>query len=159
MITYPVDVQNSRFTFISGGVPVRGKIWPAADGMQIPDLDPSVSVLEEFRTPDPAFDPATQKLDDGAWVDDIPNQTATFSRSVVSLSQAELDAVAAAADRDSKKQTLAGVISTYELWESQLQGYTVTTGNSLATLQNLIDHQRQMYRDFAYLLEWLRINL
>ena len=127
------------------------------------DIPNSEVVLITFDTI-PSPDPATEKVVETISEFGSNPIIQAHSYSIVPLSQTELDAIAAEEDRQSKRQTLSTVITTYETWVTQLENYTVISGNIsggnvVNTLQQLVNHQQQMYRDFSYLLKWLRINL
>jgi hypothetical protein len=98
MITYPVDVENTKWAIwsISGNTALRtGKTWPRADGGELVGSDPDLVPLLEVRSAKPAYDPATQKLLAATPVADIPNNTYTYGWNIVALTQSELDAIAA----------------------------------------------------------------
>jgi hypothetical protein len=74
------------------GVLATGKPYPTDEGAEIPNLDPSLSLLLEVTEAKPTYDSATHKLvKDAVNYDTIAN-SATTSWSVVALTQAEIDA-------------------------------------------------------------------
>jgi hypothetical protein len=152
MITYPVNA-NSRFTFKLAGQTTRGVPWPRADGQALRDPAPGLVILEESVAELPSYNPATQKLDAGQWVDNETNQTAIFTRSTVTLSQAELDALAAREALNAKRTLIKNAIPTLRNWSNQAGGITVTTGNAVTVLQGVIDNLETFYSRFADLLE------
>ena len=94
MITYPVDVVNTRWSVIrisTQELVKQNQSWPRADGGEIVGLDPGIALLLHVQAADPAYDPATQRLLSAAPVVDIPANTLTFSRTVQAIPQAELD--------------------------------------------------------------------
>lgn len=153
-ITYPVSLTNTYTFKLDGATNVfRGKAWPRADGMELQGAPTNLVILVEGRAAEPVFDPATQKLGPGFWVDDEVAQTATWTRPVVALSQAELDARAEAEDREGKRQGLADEIATLRAWAAQAENTTVTQGNAVATLQTVVDRLGVFFDRFADLLE------
>lgn len=103
MITYPIN-EIDRFTVYdtTTGSPVRdadGKAlrnqkWASEDKSQmIQGLADNIKWLIEVREPQPAYDPATQKLKRLAARYDVANETAIVeSWEVVDLTQEEIDA-------------------------------------------------------------------
>lgn len=156
MISYPVDVANDRFTFRQGAETVRNKKWPRTDGMPLQGADPGLIIMQEFIQADPAYDPATQRLDDGAWVDDEPNQATTFVRSVVALTQDELDEIALAQDTTNKRQALDNAVATLRQWSVDAQGTVVGNQNNNAVTQTLVDRLGIAFDRLADLLETYR---
>jgi hypothetical protein len=157
MITYPVNVATDRFTVKLGETVKRTQRWPRSDGMPIEGADPSLVVLQE-STVVPAYDSSTQKLDNWRWVDDEQEQTATWTADVVDLTQAELDERADELRRAGFQATLAAGISTMREWADQMDAITVTSGNAVATVQNIVDNLPTFFRGFADLLEYMRID-
>jgi hypothetical protein len=101
MIQYPIDKANQRFTTydtvtsspaLDGkGNPSVRREWPSEDVTQmVPGLAATRFILEDITDPQPAYDPATQKLVPVPTVYDVPNESATDSWSVVELTPAEL---------------------------------------------------------------------
>lgn len=94
MITYPVDVENTRWAAYSvstQGVVRRNMRWPRADGMEIVGLDPDIVPLLEVREDQPVYDPATERLEATAPVVDVAANTHTQGWNVVARSQQEID--------------------------------------------------------------------
>lgn len=59
MITYPVDVENTRWSIYrisTGEIVGRNKRWPVADGSEIPGLDPDYVYLLQLRDAVPDYD-------------------------------------------------------------------------------------------------------
>lgn len=73
------------------GVLATGKPYPTDEGAEIPNLDPSLSLLLEITEAKPTYDSATHKLVKDAVNYNTVDNTATTSWSVVALTQAELD--------------------------------------------------------------------
>lgn len=158
MISYPItDRENRRFTFRDSNGTHRGILWPDGDGNPLSNPAQDLVIMEEFIAPVPAFDIATEKLDSGEWIDDEANQTTTFTQTVISKTAEEQLEYTEEQDIQSNKATLATVISTYQIWRDQTNGLVVQSNiaDVVSNLQQLIDHQSQMYRDFAYVLKWL----
>ena len=150
MITYPVS-PTARFTFKLAGVTTRGVPWPRSDGQAITSPAPGLVTLEESVAALPTYNPATQKLDAGQWVDNETNQTAIFTRTAIALSSAEQALV-------NKRATIKAAIPVLRNWSSQAAGITVTTGNAVAVLQGVIDNLETFYDRFADLLETERYD-
>ena len=66
---------------------------------------------------------------------------------------AELHAEQDAADLEEKRGNYQGAVSTLRTWSEQAEGMTVTSGNAVATLQQLVDRQAVFYDRFADLIE------
>ena len=91
MINYPVSA-DSRWSAVSGGAIIRSNFkWPRGDGGEIVGLDPAITLLLHVQAADPAFDPATHRLVQGAGVFDEAANTLTFTRTAVAIPQEELD--------------------------------------------------------------------
>ena len=73
------------------GVLATGKPYPTDEGAEIPNLDPSLSLLLEVTEAKPTYDSATHKLVKDAIVYDVPNLQAVQGWSAVALTQAEID--------------------------------------------------------------------
>ena len=156
MITYPVDVENARFTVIYSGETRRRQRWSRGDGQVLTNIQPGFVILEESVAAVPAYDPLTEKLSPGAWVDDEPNESAVFTVSVVALDAGELAAVADEQDRAGKRVNVANAVSTLRDWATQAAGVTVTSGNAVATLQTMVDRMGTFFDRFADLIEGQR---
>lgn len=153
-ITYPVDVQADRFTFKLGGETVRGKVWPRADGGELVNANTNLVILKESVAPLPTpIDEATEKYSAGAWVDDEQAQTAVFTRTIIPKTQEEQDAYTELQDRAAKRVQLANAIATLRNWSDQAGAVTVTTGNAVNVLQQVVDNLSIFYDRFADLLE------
>ena len=103
MITYPVDVQNTRWAVWSiGGASIvkHNQAWPRADGEAIEGLDPDLVPLLEVEGTQPAYDPLTHRLIRSTPVVDVPGNTHTHGWTTEALSQAEIDD---AAEREQAK--------------------------------------------------------
>lgn len=93
-ISYPVDVANTRWSIVrisTQDIIKTNQKWPRDDGAEIVGLSADIAPLLIVNQAQPAYNPATQKLERAAGVIDIPNNTHTFGWNVVALSQAELD--------------------------------------------------------------------
>jgi hypothetical protein len=73
------------------GVLATGKPYPTDEGAEIPNLDPSLSLLLEVTEARPTYDSATHKLVKDEVNYNTIDKTATTSWSVVALTQAEID--------------------------------------------------------------------
>jgi hypothetical protein len=73
------------------GVLATGKPYPTDEGAEIPNLDPSLSLLLEVTEAKPTYDSATHKLVKDEVNYNTIDKTATKSWSVVALTQAEID--------------------------------------------------------------------
>lgn len=94
MINYPVDVENTRwaaYRVSTQEVVRRNMRWPRADGGEIVGLDPDLVPLLEVREDQPAYDPATERLEAATPVVDVDANTHTQGWSVVARSQQEID--------------------------------------------------------------------
>ena len=109
MISFPVDTQNTRWAVyrVSAASVVRtGVKWPRADGGEIIGLDPDLVPLLEVVEAQPAFDPATQRLQATPAVVDVDANTHTRGWVVVDRSAEEL---AADAERDQIKSVFVAL--------------------------------------------------
>ena len=96
MITYPVDVQATRWAIWSiGGAEIlqHNERWPRADGEAVENLDPDLVPLLEVEGAQPPYDPDTERLARSTPVVDVVANTHTHGYEVVPLSQAEIDAI------------------------------------------------------------------
>ena len=103
MITYPVDVANTRWTAVrisDNAIVKHNQKWPRADGGAIVDLNPDIALLLEVEGTQPAYDPLTHRLIRSAPVIDIPGNTHTHGWTTEALSQQEIDD---AAEREQAK--------------------------------------------------------
>lgn len=151
-LTYPVDV-DARFTFKLGELTKRGARWPRADGQALTGAATNLVILREVRAAEPVFDPATERLGPGVWVDDEAAGTATWTRPVLALTSEEIAARAEAADREAKRQELANAIATLRSWSDQAESTTVTSGNAVQTLQVTVNRLGIFFDRFADMLE------
>lgn len=158
MITYPVNIETDRFTFKLSGDVRRTQRWPRADGQRIANAAPGLIILQESRAAVPSFNPLTQKLSEGAWVDDEPNQTAIWTRTVLALSSEELATVADSADREAKRTLVANAIPTLRQWAIDARAVTVTSGNAVQTLQVVVTRLATFFDRFADLLQAQRLD-
>jgi len=97
MITYPVDVQNTRWAVWSisqAAILKHNKPWPRADGGEIVGLNPDIVPLLEVEETQPAYDPATERLERADPVVDVDANTHTHGWNVVARSQEDIDAEA-----------------------------------------------------------------
>lgn len=95
MITYPVDVKNTRWSLWSisqSEIIKHNKPWPVADGGPIPGLDTDLVPLLEVVDDRPAYDQATQQIQQIAPVVDIEENTHTHGWEIVPRPQEEIDA-------------------------------------------------------------------
>jgi len=108
-ITYPVDVQNTRWAVWSNSqaaVVKRNMKWPRADGGEIVNADPDLVPLLEVEEAQPAYDPATHRLERTEPVVDVANNTHTQGWQVVPRDQADIDADA---EREQAKAVYAAL--------------------------------------------------
>lgn len=72
MITYPVDVVGTRWAIYQVSTQTiigRNKVWPVADGSEIPDLDPDFVYLLHVNDTPPDYDSRLYLLDGQEGVD------------------------------------------------------------------------------------------
>ena len=127
MITYPVDVENTRWAVvrISNGVIVKhNQKWLRHDGGEIVGLDSDIALLLEVQDAQPVFDSAIERLQRTAGVIDIPNNTHTHGWQIVPLTQEELDAAA----------ELAQAIALYQA----LKAHSGTANERATRLENVV---------------------
>jgi hypothetical protein len=156
-ITYPVS-STDRFVFyrISTQDILRKNVkWPRADGQPInspdPDIGPAIMVFPAA----PAYDPATEKLTQQG-VLDAPNETYTVNWVIVALTAQEQAEYAEQQALNTKLVNLETAIATLRQWALDAQGVTVTSGNAVAVLQQVVDRSGVFYDKFADLLETQR---
>lgn len=96
MITYPVDPASrwSLYDTDAQAIIKHNIRWPRADGGEIVGLAENLVPLMEVEEAQPAYDPATERLERATPVVDVANNTHTHGWSVVARSQEELDAAA-----------------------------------------------------------------
>ena len=136
MITYPVDVANTRWTAVrisDNEIVKHNQKWPRADGGPIVDLNPDIALLLEVEGTQPAFDPLTHRLIRSAPVIDIPGNTHTHGWTTEALSQAEIDDAA----------ELAAAKALY----LDLKNHVGTTGERATRLENVVARiMKDMYQ-------------
>ena len=136
MITYPVDVANTRWTAVrisNSEIVKHNQKWPRADGGPIVNLNPDIALLLEVEGTQPAYDPATHRLARTAPVIDIPGNTHTHGWTTEALSQAEIDDAA----------ELAAAKALY----LDLKNHVGTTGERATRLENVVARiMKDMYQ-------------
>jgi len=136
MITYPVDVANTRWTAVrisDNEIVKHNQKWPRADGEPIVDLNPDIALLLEVEGAQPGFDPLTHRLIRSAPVIDIPGNTHTHGWTTEALSQAEIDDAA----------ELAAAKALY----LDLKNHVGTTGERATRLENVVARiMKDMYQ-------------
>ena len=136
MITYPVDVQNTRWALWSiGGADIikHNMAWPRADGAEIVDLNPDLVPLLEVKGAQPAYDPAIERLQRSTPVVDVAGNTHTHGWEVVAIPQGELDDAA----------ELVVVKALY----LDLKNHVGTTGERATRLENVVARiMKDMYQ-------------
>lgn len=152
-ISYPVDVQNDRFSFILGEEELRGRQWPREDGQALVNPEPGLVVMQEVYAADPEYDPATHKLDAGSYDDDPENESTTFSREAVPLTQEELDAIAAAIARAQKWETAQQAVADLRQWATDAENTTVNILNANSVLQDVNDRFGILCSNLADVIE------
>ena len=98
MITYPVDVENTRWATWSvslAEIKQHNKPWPRHDGMEIVGQDPDIVPLLEVDVAAPDYDSATHRIERGIPVVDVPNNEHIHGWDIILLTQEELDKIAA----------------------------------------------------------------
>ena len=136
MITYPVDVANTRWTAVrisDNEIVKHNQKWPRADGGAIVDLNPDIALLLEVEGTQPAYDPLTHRLIRSAPVIDIPGNTHTHGWTTEALSQEEIDNAA----------ELAAAKALY----LDLKNHVGTTGERATRLENVVARiMKDMYQ-------------
>ena len=96
-ITYPVppDTRWATWSISEAIIKQHNKPWPRADGGEIQGQDPDIVPLLEVDVPAPAYDAATQKIQRGTPVVDVPANEHRHDWDIIELTQEELDAIAA----------------------------------------------------------------
>ena len=77
MITYPVDVVNTRWAVLytpTGEIVARNKVWPRADGQPIEGLDPDYVYLLHINATPPDYDSRLYYLQGTETVDGPGNE-------------------------------------------------------------------------------------
>lgn len=157
MITYPVDVENDRFTFKLGPLVLRGQRWPREDGAALADADPALVVLEEQPQQDATLG-ADEKLGPVVWVDDEGNQTATPTRAAVAMTAEEIAAATDNTEREAKRVTAANAVTWLRDKSAEAGAVNVTSGNAVNVLQGVVDNLELFYSRFADFLEGNRFD-
>ena len=136
MITYPVDVANTRWTAVrisDNEIVKHNQKWPRADGGPIVDLNPDIALLLEVEGTQPAYDPLTHRLIRSAPVIDILGNTHTHGWTTEALSQEEIDNAA----------ELAAAKALY----LDLKNHVGTTGERATRLENVVARiMKDMYQ-------------
>lgn len=77
MISYPVDVANTRWSVLqvsTGQIIARNRPWPVADGGEIPGMDPDYIYLLQITGTPPDYDSRTHVLEGDEVVDAEANE-------------------------------------------------------------------------------------
>jgi len=93
MINYPVDTENTRWVFYNidtHAVEREGAAWPNRSGTEIIGQPTHIVPLLVVETPEPAHDPATQKVVAADWIVDVGANTYTQAWSVANLTAEEI---------------------------------------------------------------------
>lgn len=89
--------------------------WPRADGMELDGAPSNIVMLERITAPDPAYDPAIEKLSGLAHSGvDIADETSTYAKTVIALTQAELDSRAEAEANTAEREQLKTWYQTFK---------------------------------------------
>lgn len=125
MITYPVDVLNTRWSAydtVLEKIVAHNKEWPNRFGLEV-TREPHLIPLLEVREDQPAYDTATHQLESSVVVD-VPNNTHTHGWTVVARSQEDLDAES---ERDQARALY-----------SALKSHSGTAGDRATRLENVV---------------------
>lgn len=91
MITYPVDVANTKWAILQlsdGAIIVRDAAWPVADGSTIPGLDPNFVYLLQVKDARPSYDSRLYFLETTE-VADVGANTLTTSYTAIARENSE----------------------------------------------------------------------
>ena len=101
MITYPVPPESRWATWSISEAIIKqhNKPWPRADGGEIVGQDPDIVPLLEVDVPAPVdgvdYDSATQKIQRGTPIVDVPANEHRHGWDIILLTQEELDQIVA----------------------------------------------------------------
>ena len=112
-------------------------------------------VEDPIPTPGVDYDTSIEKVVQGNLVVENGHHK-TYT--VVALTQAELDANADNADRDTKRINVGNAVDTLRTWATQAGNTTVTQGNAVGTLQLVVDRLGVFFDRFADLIEGQRFD-
>jgi len=104
---------------------------------------------------DPEYDPATQKVNTARTV--LATEVRD-KKNVVALTSEELAKIADNADRDAKIASVGRKVATLREWADIASETTVTTGNAVNILQQMVNNLGKFYDAFADLIEGQRID-
>lgn len=104
---------------------------------------------------EPDFDPATQKVNTKRTV--MVTKVRDV-KTVVSLSQEEMDMIADETERDAKIVSVGQKVAVLREWANTANETTVTTENAINVLQHVVNNLGQFYNAFADLIEGQRID-
>lgn len=112
--------------------------------------------LKVTREPQPAYDPATHRIERVVTV--APDKSSVaVTWAVIALAAEEIAARAAAeadnADRTAKRQSVADSIATLRQWADEAATTTVTNGNNNAVTQTMMTRLGIFFDRFADLVE------
>lgn len=119
-----------------------------------PDLshkNPPMKLVPVVVSPDPAFDPAAEKLQRAA--DVITLTELTESQEVVAKTAQEQADYADQQDSSTKRTNVANSIATLRAWATEASAATVTSGNAVATLQVIVNRLGTFFDRFADMVE------
>ena len=98
-------------------------------------------------TPTTTFDRTVEMVDHG----DGPIPTVVWTER--NKTAAELQAETDAADRETKRSNYQGAVATLRQWSDDAEAVTVTSGNAVAVLQQMVDRSGTMWDRLADLIE------
>lgn len=97
MITYPVDVANTRWAvweISTSTILRRRRRWPRQDGQALVNANPDLVMLLEVQTTPPVVDPNTHTTVHSAPIVDVNANTLTQTWAIVGLGEDALEEVA-----------------------------------------------------------------
>jgi hypothetical protein len=100
-------------------------------------------------TPTTTHDRSVELVDHGDG--DGPRPTVVWTERAKTA--AELQAETDEADRETKRSNYQGAVATLRQWADDAEGITVTTGNAVNVLQQLVDRSGTMWDRLADLIE------
>ena len=118
-IVYPVDVAGSRWSVLdseTGDIVGRNKVWPVADGSEIPGLDPRYVYLLQSRDTEPSFDSRLWFIQSSELVDEAGNSIHVSHETI----KRSVDEQKSAAENEEASRLTGIVVVERELLETRL---------------------------------------
>jgi len=150
-------VENGTIGSV-GGLPTAARRqdtgeWVVGLRQASPDLQRATGWYAIQDTAQPADTPTTTHDRSVELVDHGEGPIPTVVWTERDKTAAELQAEIDDADRETKRSNYKGAVATLRQWSDDAEGTTVTSGNAVAVLQEMVDRSGTMWDRLADLIE------